>query len=430
MRSKNYDDMKASFTALQPVQMVRVALVNGINPAVEHKPQERQNYLDLLKKFTTVPKATLDGLFGLLQGDNGSKEKEIEEIRKSLYYDTDVWKPFDYDKLISSGVVVPFNLDTTGLVRVASSLPRHKVIELSRPIEREGVDYLKHVHWRNKLVLNGRDVVAAFAREHEIELPKSYKDRGGPPPVSLYGQLAKKGFTFRTAMETCTSVIQSDAYSSRDISVLVIKHLNGDELRMHHHDYDESCELFLYSRKYGLNIIEKLGDRLKPEGAKYVLNVYDLPSRSRGGLTHRVEICYLPDFKDATNRTLEWMKTRFSCGCEWALNLRNFSFGRGETKHTAYTSDTHGGMVILQLQLDENGILIDNPQNMNPIPQPGFSRFIDVLRYQVMQGHGNSDYVKETGIEIAANRFWRLFGLDKMYWPKDKVGGKLLDSFY
>jgi len=138
----------------------------------------------------------------------------------------------------------------------------------------------------------------------------------------------------------------------------------------------------------------------------------------------------LPDFKNPDRDTLRWMKTSAFCDCEWALNLRNFEFGRGEMTHTASTLETHGGLVVLKLQADSKGNLVYSPQNMNPLPQLEFSRFIDVLRYQVMQGHKDNDYVKETGIEISANVFGRLFGASRMYWPTEKIGAKILDTLY
>ncbi|MBS3098382.1 hypothetical protein J4209_06330 [Candidatus Woesearchaeota archaeon] len=435
MRSKDYADIKKSFKPLSPVEMVRVALVNGINPEVEHNSDERKKYLGLLKEFIESSNANLDRLFEFLQESNADKRntKAIGGIRTTVHYDSKRWKELNYKTLEENGVIMPLKLnrsDLKGLAQKLVDLPRHKVIGLSQPIEREGIDYLKHIPPRQKFVLNGKDVVVAFAKEHGIELPGGYLKRGGPPPVSIYKALADAGFTIKAAMETGTGVIRTDDYLPRDISALVVKHLNGDELRMHHHDYVESAEFWLYARAHELEIAETLGDRLKADGDKYVLSVYDTPSKSRMNLTHRVEICYLPDFKDPKNKTLEWMKTRVSCDCEWALNLRNFSFGLKETKHTAYTLETHGGMVILQLQTGEDGILIESPKNMNPIPTINFSRFVDVIRYQLMQGHKNDDYVKETGIEILANEFWKIFGLEKMYWPKEKVANKILDGFY
>ena len=58
------------------------------------------------------------------------------------------------------------------------------------------------------------------------------------------------------------------------------------------------------------------------------------------------------------------------------------------------------------------------------------TRFIDNLRYQLMQGHRGNDYVHETGIEIMANEFWKIAGLSKMYYPTEKVAPKLLGNFY
>jgi len=428
MRSKNYKDAKASFKPLEPRQMARVALVKGIDPQVEPIKEIRKQYLELLKKFTSFPDEQLDRLSELLE-KNGSNDA-IDNLRRWVHYDAKTWERLDYKQLKNKGVISPYDPVSQGLpelINRLNGLQRHKVIELSQPIERDGVDYLKHVPSRQKFVLNGKDVVVAFAEKHGIEVPENY--RGGPPPVSMYKALADAGFTFRADIEAADGVISSQKYANRDISVLVIKHLNGDELRQHHHDFVEASEFFLYAREHGLNITEMLGNKLD-DGGKYALNVYDTPSKSRHAKTHRVEISYLPDFKDPTNKTLEWMRTRIMCGCEWALNLRNFEFGNGETKHTAFTQETHAGLVILQLQMDANGVLQYSPQNMNPIPQLGFSKFIDAARYQLMQGHRNKDYVKETGIEILANEFWKKFGSNRMYWPEGKVANHLLGSFY
>lgn len=440
MRSKDYSNAKASFKPLEPRQMVRVALVNGANPDIEPIRVNRKRYLGFLKMFSGVEHKTLDRLSHLLELDNphAAEIKEIDDLRKLVHYDTKTWGKLNYNLLREYRVIVPYDPVSQGLPGLVNLLnniqledQRQRVIELSRPIERDGVDYLKHVPSRQKFVLNGKDVVVAFAEEHGIEVPENYRRSGGPPPVRMYRALADAGFTVRAAMETGDKVIRRPEYASRDISVLVTKHRNGDELRQHHHDFVEASEFVLYAREFGLKITEKLGDKLKPEGdGKYVLNVFDTPSRTRRELTHKVELSYLPDFKNPKNKTLYWMKMRATCGCEWAFNLRNFKFGSGETEHTAFTQETHAGLVILQLQMDAKGVLQYSPQNMNPIPQLGFSRFIDAARYQLMQGSRNKDYVNETGIEILANEFWKRFGSNEMYWPKEKVGAQLLGSFY
>ena len=442
MRSQNYQDMKASFEALSPTQMARVALVNGIFPWIEPNHDVRIKYLNLLKEFTDISERRLDEIFHLMEiaaSDEPTKSKSSEIVvpLEDIEYSAKTWKSLDYNLLKKEGVVLEFDVNTKGLPALVSKLDgiaqkdiRHKVIELSKKIERPGVDYLKHIPPRQKLMLNSRDVVMRFAQQNGIIVPETYKERGGPPPVSMYDALRNAHFTFRSAMEATDFVIRNAKYIPRDIAVLVVKHLNGDETRYRHHDFVEAAELFMYTQEHNIPIVEKLGDKLEPHGEKYVLNVYTAPSMSRPRKTHPVELSYLPDFKNPNYKTLYWMKTRGLSGCEWGQNLRNFEFGKGETDHTAWTMETHCCLLALAIQVAQKVKVNKNPQNISPIPTVRFSRYIDVLRYQLIQGPKEKDYVNETGIEILANEFWKKNGISNMYFPKQKVGTKLLQNFY
>ena len=116
MRSKDYNDMATTFRPLQPVQMVRVALVNGINPAVEPDSKEREKYLKLLKEFTYVKEYTLNELFGYMQGEGGTQPGDNitkDVLKANLEYDSEKWKELDYKRLQEEGVIIAFDLDDT-----------------------------------------------------------------------------------------------------------------------------------------------------------------------------------------------------------------------------------------------------------------------------------------------------------------------------
>src|SRR3989338_1470870 len=415
MKSKDYSNQVTSFTPLEPQQMIRVALVEGLKP--QYMEGERQRYRRLLKAYVGVDERRIDQLFDIIgmeqSARTGSQKKFLNVLVNEVAYDARTWRPFDYDALRREGVVIDYSGSPSGLVETVLGIDESKVVLARDPVWVYG-DYVKHLDWRNKSALNGPDVIIAFAQEKGFDLPESFL-RYRRPTEEVYKLLEQHGFTYQEALRIAIKVLKDPRYANRVISALVTKHKNGSELRFHHHDFVEAAELLVYSHRHNKMVTEKVGDKATMYGNRYHgANQYLVPRRTpEPGSTHdTVEIHYLPDFQDPKNGTLEWMNTVVSCDCGNDLNLRNFEERRGRRTYVITTLDTHGGVVVLEIQRRKGINANKNPQNLNPLPTPEFSRFVDMLRYNIIQETEVQDedrtktvrtYVPEKGIEILIN---------------------------
>lgn len=441
MRAKNYDNQVASFTPLEPQHMVRVALVEGLKP--KYEGGERQRYRRLLKDYTNVDESRIDALFRIVEyGPRTEREKGfLDALVNDVAYDSENWKQFDYDALKKEGVILDYSGDNQGLVQKVLETDESKVIFAKNPEwVQSGLDYIKHVNWRNKLVVNGPDVIIQFAKDKSFELPESFL-KYRKTTEAVYKLLEQYGFTYRVALKTAIKVLKSPEYAGRTISALVIKNPNGNELRLHPHDFVEAAELLVYAVERKQLITQELGNLLEG-GDKYQgLNQFLVPKRrpEKGRRLNHVETHYLPDFRSPGTNVLEWMNTVTTCDCGNALNLRNFDERRGRKSYVVQTFDTHAGVVVLEIQRHKRIHANRNPSNLNPLPTPEFSRFVDKLRYNVVQEIEvpnrektkiQRKYVGEVGIGILINELAKLWEFESMYDPKQKLGTFVLRPMY
>ena len=440
MKAKDYSDQVATFTPLEPQQMVRVALVGGIQP--RYPESERQRYRRLLKEFTDIDEKRIDALFRLIGRESKSPKERafLEGLLSDVAYDSAVWSAFDYEALKREGVVVGYSGDNRGLVQKVLEIDESKIIFVQNPIW-EQADYVKHIDWRNKLAINGPDVIIQFAKDRSFELPPSFLEYR-KLTEDVYRLLELHGFTYFEALRTAIKLLKDPKYAKRTISALVIKNPNGNELRLHPHDFVEAAELFVYALKHRKPIKKVLGDLLSREGNKYHgLNKSQVPKRvpENGVYFDNVETHYLPDFKDPRKKVLEWMHTVTMCDCGNALNLRNFEERRGRKTYVVQTFDTHVGVVVLEIQR-RKGINVNlNPNNLNPLPTPEFLRFVDKLRYNLVQETEFTEgdkikidrrYVGEVGLEILINELAKLWALEQMWGPIQKISDFVLRPMY
>src|SRR3989338_444835 len=91
MRSKNYNNQADSFTPLQPQQMVRVALVEGMKP--NYPEPERQMYRRLVKQYLGIREERIDKLFNLLEVEKPSQAQKsfLNDIIAQAAYDSKYW---------------------------------------------------------------------------------------------------------------------------------------------------------------------------------------------------------------------------------------------------------------------------------------------------------------------------------------------------
>src|SRR3989338_5168639 len=115
MRAKNYDNQAASFTPLQPYQMVRAALFDGMKP--QYPEPERQRYRRLVKHYLNVNDERIDHLFSLLEVSNPTESQQqfLNDLIAQAAYDSRYWNRFDYRHLRNEGVVIDHDGNLSGL---------------------------------------------------------------------------------------------------------------------------------------------------------------------------------------------------------------------------------------------------------------------------------------------------------------------------
>jgi len=450
MRSKNYNNQTASFTPLQPNQMVRVALAEGMKP--QYPEPERQRYRRLVKQYLGIDETRVDRLFSLLEVEDPSEPQQVflNDILVQVAYDSRYWhrRGFDYDALKKEGIIIEHDGNLNGLARLVQEIDESKVIFVPRVGERAVApehepDYLKHVSWRNKLVLNGRDVVTKFAENKGFQLPEKYLENGYMS-VEVMGLLEKHGFYFNEALKTAIEVLKDPKYENRVISTMSIKRTDGSELRLHPHDFVEAAEFYIYSLRYKKEIIETLGGRLSLVGDKYHgVNTFNVPKRVPiGRKTHNeVVLHYFPEQIENGHHPLDWMNTRVTCNCPHALNMTNMETRSKRQARVLDTMDTHANMVFLAEMHKKEISPEDAVNNMSPIPTEELSRRVDITRYNLVKefreeglgkGRLKRTYAGEEDIEkiiheLAKDPEWTF---ERMFNPQERVGAKLLRPMY
>ncbi|MBW2976977.1 hypothetical protein KY347_06035 [Candidatus Woesearchaeota archaeon] len=436
MLYKDPKDQKAAFTPLEPHQMVRAALVRGMRPEYTG----REKYRDLVKLYSKVDVGKIDTLFSLMGKEQlkESEKKSLDVLILKVAYDSKNWNNLDYKRLKQQGVIVEYSGDLSGLVKKVSETEENRVVFYQTP-QWGKADYVKHIHWRNKLVLNGPDVTIQFAKDKGFELPKNFL-KYRKLTEEVYKLLEKHRFTYKEALKTAIKVLKTPEYANRNISSLVIKNRNGNELIQHQLDFIESAEMLRYILGRGKEIIEKAYNRrVQPEKNGYPERVFYVPKRipKKEWYENKVEIHYLPDFKNTKKDILGWMNTVTICDCEHALNLRNFEVKRGRTSRIMQTLDAHAGAVVLELQRQGGLSPNKSPNNMSPLPTRTLVEFTDRLRYNVaietqIGRTRKRERLTEWQVEILINQRIKEEKLkyEDMYGPKEPIKNFILRPMY
>jgi len=428
--------------------MVRVALVEGLKP--KYAEGERQRYRRLLQDYSGVDGERIDILFRLIkEGARSPKEKKfLDALINEVAYDSGYWQSLDYDHFKKERVIIAHDGNLKGLAGLLQQIDESKVIFVPAVGEKEVApedepDYLKHIGWKNKLFLNGKDVVRKFAQDREIVLPEEYRTNG-QLPVAVQELLEQHGFYFIEALKTGIGVLKEPGYRDRVIAAMAIKRRDGAELRLHPHDFVEAAEFYTYCWVYNKRIIEALGNKLTEKGDKYHgANAFEVPKRAPidGKRHNKVELHYFPDPKGEGPFPLDWMNTRVSCNCPHALNMRNFEERRGKMTRVVETMDTHANMVFLAMMRAKGITPEEAVNNMSPIPTAEFSTIVDRMRYNIVQEFEGEEkgkiktkrtYVGEAGIEKLIHDLAKLpeWTFERMFNPHEKVGKQLLKPMY
>ena len=464
MRAKNYDNQTASFMPLEPRQMVRVALVEGMKPTYPYN--ERQRHRRLLKQYLVIhsdretSEERIDRLFSLLQVPNPTQpQKEfLDDLIRQASYDGGHWERFDYEHLKREGIIIEHDgRDVGGLVRLMEGIGENKVVFVPTIADiKDGneVDYRKHVKPWNTFFMNGVNSVRVFAERVGIELPEAYR-QSFSIPGDVWDLLESKGdpsrrFYFVEGLHSTVDALKYEAFANRLIARLTIKKPDGTDVVWHAHDNVEASEFYVYSLLYKEELIQTLGDMViaeekKPPGDKYFgTNVWRVPKRTpvrtrEGLITHNeVLIHYFPDIT-GVRYPLDWMNMDPRCNDPDSTDRSNYEVRRGKKMaRFVLTHDMHTMMISLA-RMHALGITPEQAvNNMSPIPSVEYSRMVDKFRYNLayeIPRNGRAPerrYVGEVGIEILIHELWKQpqWTFERMFNPHERVGRQLLRPMY
>lgn len=458
MRAKNYNNQTASFMPLEPRQIIRVVLVEGMKP--QYPYQERQRSRRLLKQYLGISDERIDRLFSLLEVPNPTERQRefLDDLIAQAAYDSKFWRSFDYSHLKREGIIIEHDgQDVGGLVRLMEGIDENKVVFVPSIGDVNGnneVDYRKHVPLWNTFFMNGIQAVRAFAARKGIELPEAYK-RSFPIRNDVWDLLESKHdpsrrFYFIEALHSTIDALKLDAYFRRVISRMAIKKSDGTDVTWHAHDDVESAEFYIYCLLHNQEPLQTLGDMImkeegKPAGDKYFgTNTFRVPKRTpirtpEGLITHNeVLIHYFPDIL-GVRYPLDWTNTDARCNEPDSTDRSNYEVRRGKKMaRFVPTHDMHTMMISLA-RMRALGITPEQAvNNMSPIPSLDYSRMVDKFRYNLayeIPRNGRAPerkYVGEVGIETLIHELWKQpkWTFERMFNPDQKVGRQLLRPMY
>ncbi|MEM4267211.1 MAG: hypothetical protein QXK37_00090 [Candidatus Woesearchaeota archaeon] len=379
MRVINLDDRKIIFTPLEPHEMIRLALVEGMKP--KYKSNIRQQHRRLVAEHTNISYSDISRLFRLYEVENPTPKQEAlkESLVLCLNYKSEVWKPIDYE-LLERGrepVIIRHNGDIATLVELLEKIPENKVIATTNPVLEQSYNSIKNVNWKNKLVLNGPDVAIYFLQLNGYSIPHSLS-KGRRFTEESLSKLEKAGFSFREALKTSIDyVLKDERYRYRRILLSTVKYRAGGELRLSHRDFIEGAELYGFILHKGLIV--------RPNWSETAMRRYAVPKRIPEKTRYNVvEIHYLPDSSLQPKNILDWFFAWYVCDCKYALNMRDMEFGKKRKKFVVPTLDAHGVVALLN-NLWDNKIHPNNaPNAMCPLPTEDLVRYADKLRYNLI----------------------------------------------
>ena len=458
MRSKNYKNQTASFTPLEPRQMVRVALVEGMKPL--YPEPERQRHRRLVKQYLGINEGRIDRLFSLLEVTSPTQLQLefLDGLVAQAAYDSSHWKSFDYGHLKREGVIIEHDgRDIGRLVGLMEGIGENKVVfvpTIADIKDGDEADYQKHVKPRNTFFMNGIHAVRAFAERKGIKIPDTYK-RSFPIPGNVWSLLESKsdptrGFHFVEALHSTVDALKAYPYSGRLIARLDIKKPDGTDVAWHAHDNVEAAEFYICCLLNNRGTVQTLGDLIKreegkPPGDKYFgTNTWRVPKRtplrtSEGLITHdEVLVHYFPDIV-GERYPLDWTNMDARCNDPDSTDRSNFEVRRGKKMaRFVPTHDMHTMMISLA-RMHALGITPEQAvNNMSPIPSSDYSIIVDKFRYNLayeIPRNGSAPerrYVGEAGIEILIHELWKLpqWPFERMFNPRQRVGRQLLRPMY
>ncbi|MBW2970990.1 hypothetical protein KY320_02415 [Candidatus Woesearchaeota archaeon] len=425
MRSVDFTDSEATYTRIFPNQMIRIALVNGLN---HHVSECSDRYLAAVRYFTRfeVPRRIEDCRSIMSQATNTPNQtKYLDDLLTQLDYRSQLWTQFDYPLLEEAGFVREVD-SLEGLLRAAHEYDPTVVYCFRGDILDPDKDFLKHVDWRNRLRLNSKQVVYRFSVDKGFDLPSSFL-RFGKLTTAALAKLDLFGFTFIEAFRAGINCISKTSMRNEVYTTLSFRNpTTRDQTRFHIHDFVEALEHFIHRRTV-------TGEEIRfpmDEPERYArTELAHIPKRKPGDAPHpfnEVEVHYMPNFGSG-REAYDWMYVQPRCNCQHGFNLRNFQDTLRGSKRVVWSGETHFFELVLHLLSDKESVRgWKNPKNLVPIARESTVRLVDMLRYNVYREVPTTRGLRRRGlseihIEAVLFELAKRSSYEKMFYPVNEI---------
>lgn len=438
MRSTDFKNKKRTFSRLSPKEMIRVALINGLN---ENINPDTDIYKRAVKHFTDPGKHhRVDKLSSIISEDEITVKQEafLKDLLKQFDYQSPIWKNLNYQALEFAGIIRPVD-ELSDLVEESLVDEPHVVYALRG----EGLGYkkyLKHIHPRNKLRLDSKEVIQRFAEIKGFNLPEQYL-KSGKLTREVRGLLELHNFTYLVALETGFGTLQREENQNRLYTTLSFRNpSNGDEVRFHLHDYLEGFSRNVHRKLITEEEIEFEFKSKLNESTGYVRDRAYVPKRipeeNRNDF-NTVEAHLMPSFSSSRLST-NWWDTISSCDCKYAFNLRNFMQRVGKSVREVHTADIHFIDYFLDVFSDGREVTVwGSPTSLVPIATPELISVADRFLYnsflEIPDEEGKAPTRrthKEIEIESALFELGKQKPFGFMFRQPDKIGTFIREYSY
>lgn len=350
MRSTDFMDKERTYSRLNPTEMIRVALVNGLNANMNTDDSKR--YIEMVKHFTNLRNPNrVNRLASIISEDRITRKQEafLDDLIKEVDYQNDAWKRFNYQTLKMAGVVEEVD-GLSELVESAAPLLKgsfgeygetsdlSKVLVVKGDLLDPDRDYLKHIHWRNKLRLDSNAAMEHLfgSLSHEKFMSSLFRKYGVLSKSDLEN-LNRRGFTFQNALYNALDVLIESESKSPIVTISFKNPTTANETRVHMLDFIEAAERYLH-RKFFTK------EEIVTGEIDYARREVQIPKRTptaKMGEFNRLEAHYYPHHLYVSKGPTSWMYTLAHCDCEHAFNSRNYNTGKGAKLRVVNTWDVH-----------------------------------------------------------------------------------------
>jgi hypothetical protein len=414
MRSENYQNQKLTFTKLEPLQMERTALLEGLAPEnpnlqdykkviKEHVPSGAWLYIDRIVELRYKQADLKKRNESLTPLERVYLKDSLEVLRPRPLLtgeraDYTFWRGIRKSTLEDIGLITKAPESLEGIVDKALLLRRWQVMALNEALAKPISEYKNNIKPEHKLRIDNKAAVSRFAAEKGICLPDNYL-KDGRMNAGIVDLLRANDFNIWEAISNSAKDAKDKKPNSKLVAISFTNYSTGDESRIYPLDIVEAFEHYLHFGPEKTKIA--LGDASGKYGGHQSLFV---PKRTptEDFKYDQVTLDYLAElYNNPSSDPMWWINARMGCSCEYASIHSFFKKSKGEKKRMAHILiDAHTGNSLLtifnQLKKENRGVEL---WRYMPIPSQAMAALADTARYNMLIYDG-SKRLREEDINI------------------------------